>query len=247
MSARMGENRLSVDPTCKFLAYPDFGNLTIRDTATKKIVLRDDSTISNPSPQPGTNPFPRFYDEGRVVFFAPPVISEQSRLSRYKLASDGTWQPDPLQLANVTSYCHFVSYTDSQLVTDDWTIKETNKPGWLPETVWDWGIKLFALRCRSHRLQFWDVHSGKMQREFSFFEPIIGWAPFGDLLQVSEDAKWLTVENGAGVTTVYDLMGRRSIWRWVSLVGLTFLAVWCIWPRKVKVTPSPLALAGAAA
>jgi len=180
---------------------------------------------------------PRFLDDGQLVIFTPLRIDKEHRPAWYHRDGNGMWQAVPIELASGTSDCEFVSYTDNMLVTDCPSKREANKPEWMPVGAWGWANRLFGFIGARHRLQYWDLHTGQLVREFSFFESTAGFGFNASNLEhrafVSEDGRWLARESDNELT-VCDTLERRSVWCWVVVGGVVGLAFWLAWPRKMK-------------
>lgn len=220
---KRGGFRSEIDLVDGEIAYSPDARPIIRDFIGKKRVF-----------ECSTSGRPRFFDNGQMVMFSPTRIDNEHKPGWYRRVN-GVWQKISVELASGSSECDFVSYTDNLLVTDCTLRRDKDKPTWAPKWFWGFANRLFGFSGLRHELQFWDVNTGQLIRDYKFFEPSIG-SDFDGLEKwvfISEDGRWLAREY-ENELTVCDTLERRSVWCWVVVVGLVLFALRWGWPRKMQ-------------
>ena len=209
------------------LAYADYNRTILRDFRNRK------NLIEYPKPR-----IPRLLNDGNVLILTPLRSDKDNEPVWFRRQPDGSWKQLDIRLANEFRLCDFVSYVDDYLVTESPERLWQEQPSWMPKSLWDILLQYYPLRGVRHRVQFWNLQTGQLVREFTLFEKARSITTtvmsdrddFQDRVTVSSDANWLTQQLD-GQLYVWDLTGRRTLWRWSVLFGIVACSVWLAWPR----------------
>jgi hypothetical protein len=192
--------------------------------------------------------YPQFLAGGQLLVLMPePSVGRLNpQPIWFRMNNQGKWLQEKTVLEYPESCGSFVGFTSEFLVTRQVTIKDMQRPDWLP---YEWWVKLVThlrLTGFTNKLHYWELRTGRLAKVTEYFEPALvnnlisgTFVPIEyDLL--SEDGEWLAYSFNSDLV-VRNTAGRRSLWYWFTLSAVLLVALWnfrrCFIPRPARVKP----------